>query len=469
MFRWWHHSKSIKRLAIIYIMKHQELISPLDNRYSQKIIKLANNFSESNLNKTRFEIEIDWIIFLTTQGGKNFKSLSAASKKNLLKIKMSFDDKSAKKIKAIESRTNHDVKAVEYFIRDEMSKYSNLKKYQHLVHFALTSEDINSLSYAVLLRDAKDIYLKKLNVLIKDLNTKSKSWASIPVLARTHGQAASPSTLGKEIKVFQHRLSRQRDILKKMKPLAKFGGATGNFHTLDLSDSRIDWLSKTKKFLSLFNVDQNPMTTQIEPHDGIAEISHCIQRINNILIDLNQDVWIYISNDIFKLKLKDGEIGSSTMPHKVNPIDFENSEGNLGLSSSLMSFFAEKLTKSRLQRDLSDSTVLRNLGVGFGYSYLGITSCMNGLTKIQPNKKIARNELSKNWQVLAEAIQIVMKLEGYDNAYEEIKNKTRGQSLDKDSYLKIINDLNISTESKQKLKKLTPLNYLGIASKLAKS
>ena len=469
MFRWWHHSKSIERLAIIYTMKHQELISPLDNRYSQKIIELANNFSESNLNKTRFEIEIDWIIFLTTQGGKNFKSLSAAAKKNLLKIKLGFDDKSAKKIKAIESRTNHDVKAVEYFIRDEMSKYSNLKKYQHLVHFALTSEDINSLSYAVLLRNAIDIYLKKLNALIKDLGTKSKSWASIPVLARTHGQAASPSSLGKEIKVFHHRLSRQKNILKKMKPLAKFGGATGNFHTLDLSDSRIDWLSKTKKFLSLFKVDQNPMTTQIEPHDGIAEISHCIQRINNILIDLNQDMWIYISNDIFKLKLKDGEIGSSTMPHKVNPIDFENSEGNLGLSSSLMSFFAEKLTKSRLQRDLSDSTVLRNLGVGFGYSFLGITSCMSGLTKIQPNKEIARNELSENWQVLAEAIQIVMKLEGYDNAYEEIKTKTRGQNLDKDSYLKIINDLNISTDSKQKLKKLTPLNYLGIASKLAKS
>ena len=469
MFRRRHHSKSIERLAIIYTMKHQELISPLDNRYSQKIIELANNFSESNLNKTRFEIEIDWIIFLTTQGGKNFKSISEAAKNNLVKIKRSFDDKSAKKIKAIESRTNHDVKAVEYFIRDEMNKFSNLKKYQHLVHFALTSEDINSLSYAVLLRDAKDIYLKKLDVLIKDLGTKSKSWAAIPMLARTHGQAASPSTLGKEIKVFQHRLSRQRDILKKIKPLAKFGGATGNFHTLDLSDSRIDWLSKTKKFLSLFKVDQNPMTTQIEPHDGIAEISHCIQRINNILIDLDQDMWIYISNDIFKLKLKDGEIGSSTMPHKVNPIDFENSEGNLGLSSSLMSFFAEKLTKSRLQRDLSDSTVLRNLGVGFGYSYLGITSCMSGLSKIQPNKEIAHNELSKNWQVLAEAIQIVMKLEGYDNAYEEIKTKTRGQNIDKDSYHKIINDLNISNESKKKLKKLTPLNYLGIASKLAKS
>ena len=469
MFRWRHHSKSIKRLAIIQTMKHQELISPLDNRYSQKIVELANNFSESNLNKTRFEIEIDWIIFLTSHGGKNFKSLSAAAKNNLLKIKKGFDDKSAKKIKTIESRTNHDVKAVEYFIRDEMAQFSNLTKYQHLVHFALTSEDINSLSYAVLLRDAKDIYIKKLNLLIKDLGLKSKSWASIPVLARTHGQAASPSTLGKEIKVFQHRLSRQRDILKKMKLMAKFGGATGNFHTLDLSDSSIDWVSKTRKFLSLYKIDQNPMTTQIEPHDGIAELSHCIQRINNIVIDLNQDMWIYISNDIFKLKLRDGEIGSSTMPHKVNPIDFENSEGNLGLSSSLMGFFAEKLTRSRLQRDLSDSTVLRNLGVGFAYSYLGITSCMTGLNKIQPNKKFARDELSANWQVLAEAIQIIMKLEGHDNAYEEIKTKTRGQSIDKDSYLKIINDLSVSHESKKKLSKLTPLNYLGIASKLAKS
>jgi len=450
-------------------MKHQDLISPLDNRYSQKIIDLANNFSESNLNKTRFEIEIDWIIFLTTQCGKNFKPLSSAAKKNLLNIKMNFDHRSAKRIKDIESKTNHDVKAVEYFIREEMEKFSNLKKYQHLVHFALTSEDINSLSYAVLLRDARDIYLRKLDILIKDLNSKSRSWASLPMLARTHGQAASPSTLGKEIKVFQQRLSRQKAMLKNMKPLAKFGGATGNFHTLDLSDSRINWVSKTRKFLNLFKVEQNPITTQIEPHDGIAEISQCIQRINNILIDFNQDIWIYISNDIFRLKMKDGEIGSSTMPHKVNPIDFENSEGNLGLSNSLMSFFADKLSKSRLQRDLSDSTVLRNLGVGFGYSYLGLSSCLTGLEKIQPNKDVAYKELSENWQVLAEAIQIIMKLEGYDNAYEEIKAKTRGQNIDQESYLKIVSDLNITDKSKEKLKKLTPLNYLGIASKLAKS
>ncbi len=450
-------------------MKHQDLISPLDNRYSQKIIDLANNFSESNLNKTRCEIEIDWIIFLTKQCGKNFKPLSSAAKKNLLNIKISFDHRSAKRIKDIESKTNHDVKAVEYFIREEMEKFSNLKKYQHLVHFALTSEDINSLSYAVLLRDARDIYLRKLDILIKDLNSKSRSWASIPMLARTHGQAASPSTLGKEIKVFQQRLSRQKAMLKNMKPLAKFGGATGNFHTLDLSDSRINWVSKTRKFLNLFKVEQNPITTQIEPHDGIAEISQCIQRINNILIDFNQDIWIYISKDIFRLKMKDGEIGSSTMPHKVNPIDFENSEGNLGLSNSLMSFFADKLSKSRLQRDLSDSTVLRNLGVGFGYSYLGLSSCLTGLDKIQPNKDVAYKELSGNWQVLAEAIQIIMKLEGYDNAYEEIKAKTRGQSIDQESYFKIVSDLNITDESKEKLKKLTPLNYLGIASKLAKS
>ena len=450
-------------------MKSHELISPLDNRYNQKITELANNFSESNLNKTRFEIEIDWIIFLTTQCGKNFQPLSRAAKKNLLSIKNNFTDRSAKKIKKIESKTNHDVKAVEYLIREEIKKYSNLKKYEHLVHFALTSEDINSLTYAILLRDAKDIYIKKLDSLIKILNSKSKSWSSIPMLARTHGQAASPSTLGKEIKVFHQRLIRQKEILKKIRPLAKFSGATGNYHTLHLADSSINWPSKTKKFISSYKVEQNPVTTQIEPHDGIAEICHCIQRVNNILIDMNRDFWSYISNDIFKLKLKDGEVGSSTMPHKVNPIDFENSEGNLGISNSLMGFFADKLSKSRLQRDLSDSTVLRNLGIGFGYGYLGIVSCIQGLNKIQPNKLKISSELSNNWQILAEALQIVMKLEGYENAYEEIKRITRGQNLNEDSYLDIVNSLKISEKSKSKLKKLTPHTYLGIASKLAKN
>ena len=265
------------------------------------------------------------------------------------------------------------------------------------------------------------------------------------------------------------RSSKPSPILKSIPISCKFGGATGNFHTLDLTDSKINWLNKTKKFLSSFGVEQNPITTQIEPHDGIAELAHCIQRINNITIDLDQDLWIYISNDIFKLILKDQEVGSSTMPHKVNPIDFENSEGNLGISNSLMGFFAEKLPKSRLQRDLSDSTVLRNIGMGFAYSYLGLTSCLSGLNKIQPNKEKAINELYNNWQVLSEAIQIVMKLEGYDNAYEEIKKLTRGQTIDKDSYHELVENLKISSASKNKLKKLTPTTYLGIASKLAKS
>jgi len=449
-------------------MKIEQLISPLDNRYNNQIADLATNFSESNLNKVRFEIEIEWLIFLCSKGGKSFPSISKTSIKKLHTLKKSFDEKSAKRVKSIEKKTNHDVKAVEYFIREELIKSSSLKKYEHLVHFALTSEDVNSLSYAILLRDAQIIYLKKLDIIIKELNKRAKSWSSIPMLARTHGQAASPSTLGKEMKVFVERLKRQRDTLKNMKPLAKFGGATGNFHTLVISDPNLDWLNQTKKFLALFGVEQNPITTQIEPHDGIAEVAHCIQRINNILIDFNQDIWMYIANDLFKLQVKDGEVGSSTMPHKVNPIDFENSEGNLGLSNAMMEFFANKLTKSRLQRDLSDSTVLRNLGVGFGYSYVGFSSALRGLTKLQPNKAQALSELEDNWQILAEAVQIVMKLEGLDNAYEIIKAKTRGLSLDKNSYAELVENLDISKAAKEKLKKLTPTNYLGNAQKLAK-
>ena len=449
-------------------MKIEQLISPLDNRYNDKIVDLAINFSESNLNKIRFEIEIEWLVFLCKDGGKNFPSLSKTHLKNLDLLKASFNDKSAKRIKSIESKTNHDVKAVEYFIREELKKSSNLKNFEHLVHFALTSEDINSLSYAILLRDAQAIYIKQLDVVIKEISKRARAWAAIPMLARTHGQAASPSTLGKEMKVFSERLKRQREALKSMTPMAKFGGATGNFHTLQISDSNVDWVSKTKKFLSSFKIEQNPMTTQIEPHDGIAEIAHCIQRINNILIDFNQDAWLYISNDLFTLKLKDGEVGSSTMPHKVNPIDFENSEGNLGLSNAMMEFFGNKLTKSRLQRDLSDSTVLRNLGVGFGYSYVGFSSTLKGLSKLQPNKIKVKEELENNWQILAEALQIIMKLEGLDNAYEIIKAKTRGVSLTKKSYTELVETLKISGHAKAKLKALTPLNYLGIAEKLAK-
>ena len=450
-------------------MKIDHLISPLDNRYNEKIVDLAINFSESNLNKIRYEIEIDWLIFLCTKGGRKFPHLAQPTIKKLLNLKNNFNDASAKRVKLIEKKTNHDVKAIEYYIREEMSKISDLKKYQNLVHFALTSEDINSLAYAVLIRDAKSIYIKKLDMLIKELNKKARSWSKIPLLARTHGQAASPTTIGKELKVFVERLKRQRDNLNTTLPMAKFGGATGNFHTLYLSDPKIDWIQKTNKFLGSFRIAQNPVTTQIEPHDGIAEIAHLVQRVNNILIDFNQDIWLYISNDLFKLNVTEGEVGSSTMPHKVNPIDFENSEGNLGLSNAMMGFFADKLSKSRLQRDLTDSTVLRNLGVGFGYSYLGFSAVLKGIHKLQPNLENAKNELDNNWQVLTEAIQIIMKLEGLDNAYELIKSKTRGVNLNKLSYLALVESLDISGEAKSKLSNLTPSNYVGIAEKLAKS
>ena len=286
-------------------MKIEQLISPLDNRYNNKIVDLANNFSESNLNRVRFEIEIEWLIFLCSKGGKNFPALSKAKIKDLQALKSSFDERSAKKIKSIESKTNHDVKAVEYYIRDELKKSSSLRKYEHLVHFALTSEDVNSLSYAILMRDALIIYLKQLDVIIKELNKRARTWSSIPMLARTHGQAASPSTLGKEMKVFVERLKRQRNSLKTMKPLAKFGGATGNYHTLVISDPKINWANQTNKFLASFQVEQNPITTQIEPHDGIAEVAHCIQRVNNILIDFNQDVYGHFMQVELVKKLRD--------------------------------------------------------------------------------------------------------------------------------------------------------------------
>ena len=450
-------------------MKIDQLISPLDNRYSDEILELSEIFSESNLNKTRFIIELEWLIFICSSCGKSFPDLSKNAVTNLRKLKKKFNKNSAKKIKTIEKKTNHDVKAVEYFIREQIKTIPSLKNYSHLVHFGLTSEDVNSLSYAVLLKEARNVYTKNLTQIIKLLSKLSKSWSNIPILSRTHGQPASPSTLGKEINVFTKRLIRQKANLNSIVIMAKFGGTTGNFHTLHLSDNKIDWVKKTEKFIKLFKVNQNPITTQIEPHDCIAELTHSIQRINNILIDLNQDIWLYIANDIFKLKLNNKEIGSSTMPHKVNPINFENSEGNLGISNSMMVFFAEKLTKSRLQRDLSDSTVLRNLGVGIAYSYLGISSSIKGLNKIKPNIKKANHELNLNWQVLTEAIQIIMKLEGVDNAYELIKKQTHGSNLNRSDYFLLIDGLNISEESKIKLKNLSPSSYLGIASRLAKS
>ena len=443
-------------------------ISPLDNRYANKISQFRNNFSESALIKIRFEIEIEWLLFLCTKLSKSFKPLSNESIKKINSFKSNFDDKYVLQIKKIESTTNHDVKAVEYFIADHFNKDKVLSKYVHLIHFGLTSEDINSLSYACLIKNGISLFINESLNTNKTLLKYTKNWSNISFLARTHGQAASPSTLGKELKVFSARLAREIQILKAIKPLAKFSGATGNFHTFDIVNSSIDWPKANKRFLKQFGIEQNLYTTQIEPHDWIAETSHSIVRINNILTDLSQDCWMYISNDIFKLKLNKNEVGSSTMPHKVNPIDFENAEGNFGISSALFEFFANKLTKSRHQRDLSDSTVLRNIGLGFGYSSLALSSTNKGLSKITPNISSIKNELDNNWEVLTEAVQTLMRYEGIPDAYEQLKKLSRGSKLTQDSYIDFIENLDISNDSKTKLLALTPSTYIGIAPTLSK-
>ncbi len=444
-------------------------ISPLDSRYAKKISNFRENFSESELIKIRFEIEIEWILFLCSKLPNTFKPLSKNSVEKIVKFKNSFDNKSVLQIKKIEATTNHDVKAVEYYIRNHFKKDKVLSSYIHLIHFGLTSEDVNSLSYAVMIKKGISIYVNEINNINKVLNLYSKKWSNVAFLARTHGQPASPSTLGKEFKVFASRLDREKSILKSIKPMAKFSGATGNYHTFDIVDTKIKWSQINKKFIKQFAVEQNAYTTQIEPHDWIAETCHSLVRINNILIDLCQDAWIYISNDIFALKLLKNEVGSSTMPHKVNPIDFENAEGNFGISSALLEFFANKLTKSRHQRDLSDSTVLRNVGLGFGYSALAIKSAINGLSKITPNKIKIQDELNDNWEVLTEAVQTLMRYEGIPDAYEQLKKLSRGSKLDQESYITFINSLSISTNSKEKLLNLKPSIYIGKAIEIAKS
>ena len=441
-------------------------ISPLDNRYRKKIIELTKIFSEHALVKTRFIIEIDWIIFLCSNHSKHFGSISKKSIDKLNTFKKNFSDNDVKKIKKIEETTNHDVKAVEYYIRDFLKTDKTLSKYIHLIHFALTSEDVNSLSYALMIKDGTSMHIDKALECKKIISKLSNTWKNITFLSRTHGQAASPSTIGKELKVYSSRLDREIAILKNIKPLAKFSGATGNYHTFDIAVASINWPKTNKKFIKSFKVEQNSITTQIEPHDWIAEILNSISRLNNILLDLSQDMWIYISNDIFALKLIKNEVGSSTMPHKVNPIDFENAEGNLGISNALNNFFSNKLTKSRLQRDLSDSTVLRNIGNSYGYSYLAITSLIQGLKKITPNKQSITNELDNNWEVLTEAVQTVMRYEGIDDAYEQLKKLSRGNKLNRDSYIDFVSKLDISIKNKEKLLKLTPHNYVGLAKKL---
>ena len=440
-------------------------LSPLDGRYSNKVSEIIQLFSEKALIKKRFIIEIEWLLFVLNESSYKTIKISKVDINKIKKFKNNFDDSYARKIKSIENKTNHDVKAVEYFINDHFKK-NNLKKYIPYVHLGLTSEDVNSLAYAIMIREIKDEIITSINALHKQLKSLATKYKRISFLARTHGQPASPSTLGKEILVFHKRLERQIDQLISIKSMAKWGGATGNYHTILLANKNKDPVKIATKFIRKFKVDHNVVTTQIEPHDWIAETCHALIRVNSIVNDLNNDMWMYIANDIFILKIIKDEVGSSTMPHKVNPIDFENSEGNIGLANSMLNFFAEKLPISRLQRDLSDSTSLRNIGVAFGYSLISYKSTLKGLKKISPNKNKINEELDNNWIVLSEAVQTIMRLENIENAYEKLKDLTRGKNLKKEQYLEFVENLDISQKNKDYLKNLNPRNYIGVASKL---
>ena len=440
-------------------------LSPLDGRYSNKVSEITNLFSEKALIKKRFIIEIEWLLFVLNESSYKTIKISKVDINKIKKFKNNFDDSYARKIKSIENKTNHDVKAVEYFINDHFKK-NNLKKYIPYVHLGLTSEDVNSLAYAIMIREIKDEIITSINALHKQLKSLATKYKRISFLARTHGQPASPSTLGKEILVFHKRLERQIDQLISIKSMAKWGGATGNYHTILLANKNKDPVKIATKFIRKFKVEHNVVTTQIEPHDWIAETCHALIRVNSIVNDLNNDMWMYIANDIFILKIIKDEVGSSTMPHKVNPIDFENSEGNIGLANSMLNFFAEKLPISRLQRDLSDSTSLRNIGVAFGYSLISYKSTLKGLKKISPNKNKINEELDNNWIVLSEAVQTIMRLENIENAYEKLKDLTRGNNLKKEQYLEFVENLDISQKNKDYLTNLNPRNYIGVASKL---
>ena len=440
-------------------------LSPLDGRYSEKVSEITELFSEKALIQKRFIIEIEWLLFVLNESFYKTIKISKVDIKKINKFKNNFDQLYAKKIKSIENKTNHDVKAVEYFINDYFKK-NKLKKFIPYVNLGLTSEDVNYLDYALMIREIKDETIVSINTLNKELKSLATKYKKISFLARTHGQPASPSTLGKEILVFNKRLERQTDQLKSINPMAKWGGATGNYHTILLANKNKDPVKIATKFIRKFKVEHNVVTTQIEPHDWIAETCHALIRVNNIVNDLNNDMWMYIANDIFILKTIKDEVGSSTMPHKVNPIDFENSEGNIGLANSMLNFFAEKLPISRLQRDLSDSTTLRNIGVAFGYSVISYKSTLKGLQKITPNKNKINEELDNNWIVLSEAVQTIMRLENIENAYEKLKDLTRGKNLNKEQYLEFVENLDVTQKNKDYLKSLNPRNYIGVAPKL---
>ncbi len=446
-------------------------LSPLDGRYQTKLDALRPYFSEYALIKHRAWVEVEWLKALSAAKElAEIAPFSAVTVNELDAAITNFSEADAAQVKAIEARTNHDVKALEYWLKQKFDSNPEIKKASEFIHFACTSEDINNLSHGLMLKTARDtVMLPFLADLITRLIELSHELADTPMLARTHGQTASPTTMGKELANVVYRLQRQQKQLKNNEILGKINGAVGNFNAHLSAYPTFDWESFAKKFVESLGLTYNPMTIQIEPHDYMAELYDCLSRINTILIDLNRDIWGYISVGYFKQKVKAGEIGSSTMPHKVNPIDFENSEGNLGLANAVLRHMAEKLPISRWQRDLTDSTVLRNMGVAFGYTLLGYDSCLRGLNKLEINPEKLAQDLDASWEVLAEPIQTVMRRYGIENPYEQLKELTRGKGgINKASLHAFIAELNIPAEAKILLLEITPASYIGKAIELTK-
>ena len=445
-------------------------LSPLDGRYAGKVDALRPIFSEFGLIKARVKVEVEWLLALAAEPGivelKPFPD-AAITRLRVLADGLSLAD--AARVKAIERTTNHDVKAVEYLIKERLKDDAELAPALEFVHFACTSEDINNLSYALMLSDARQtVLLPTLDALIQTLRAMAHEHAALPMLSRTHGQTASPTTVGKELANVVARLQRQGETLAAALIAGKINGAVGNYNAHVAAYPEVDWTAFSRRFVESLGLDWQPYTTQIEPHDGIAELCDAQKRIDTICIDLCRDVWGYISLGYFKQSVKAGEVGSSTMPHKVNPIDFENAEGNFGIANALLEHFAAKLPISRWQRDLTDSTVLRALGTAFGHALIGYDALLRGLNKLSANPERLAADLDGAWEVLAEAVQTVMRRHGLPNPYEQLKALTRGHGIDETSMRGFITTLDLPADAKQRLLEMTPGSYAGLAEQLAK-
>ena len=440
-------------------------VSPIDGRYRSKTECLADYFSEYALIRYRVRVEIEYFITLCELPLPQLKSFNSALFEQLRDIYRNFDEAAAARVKEIESITNHDVKAVEYFIKEEFDKIGGLDDYKEFIHFGLTSQDINNTSVPLSVKEAlEEVFYPQVEELIAQLKEYAEAWKDVPMLAKTHGQPASPTRLGKEVEVYVYRLSEQLATLRNCKMTAKFGGATGNFNAHHVAYPQHDWRAFGNRFVSeKLGLEREQWTTQISNYDHLGSVFDAIRRINTIIIDLDRDFWMYISMEYFKQKIKAGEVGSSAMPHKVNPIDFENSEGNLGIANAILQFLAQKLPVSRLQRDLTDSTVLRNVGVPVGHSVIAIQSTLKGLRKLILNEEKLREDLEETWAVVAEAIQTILRREAYPHPYEALKALTRtNEKMTEERIHAFVQTLNVSNSVKAELMAITPYNYTGI-------